>query len=724
MRLANQAIARERHVTPTLDDIIISLNGATVFSKLDLNTGYHQVELSPESRYITTFSTHVGLFRFKRLSFGVNSAAEVFQNCIQSALGGLEGVLNMSDDILVYGKNQEEHDKRLHACLQRIKDKNLTLNRAKCEFSCDSIVFFGHEFSGNGISPDKKKVEALKSAQTPQTVEEVRSFIGLATYCARFIPSLATMTDPLRDLIKDPDNWNWTEKHDIALQNIKASISETCSTAYFDIAKTTELVVDASPVGVGAILVQYDNKDGNGLTGSVVALASRALTPVEQRYSQTEREALGVYWGITHFHLYLYGSSFRVVTDHKPLVPLFNRPNSKPPLRIERWILKLQEYEFELVYKKGKLNPAYYMSRHPLPTTKSSDHEDKMTEEFVNMITQNAVPKTLTIDDIREATVKDEVLQQCMVAIETGDWYHFRTQASEKELAESLFKVRDGLTVNTTEGIILRDHRIVIPSSLRQQIVNIAHEGHQGVVKCKQLLREKVWFPGIDKIVEKTVKDCLACQVSVAEKQVNEPLQMSDLPDAPWQEVSVDFKELPSGEYLLVIIDDYSRFPIVEIVHSTSSKSVIPKLDTIFSTHGVPAVVKSDNGPPFNSSDFAQFASYLGFKHRKITPLWPQANGEVERMMRNLKKIYNAAKIERKSWRQEINAYLRNYRATPHSTTKCAPASLLFQRQFITRLPEVTQPAHDDTGLRQKDKTQKAKMKNLLIKSAAVVVDR
>ena len=186
MRMANQAIQRERHLTPTIDDILASLNGATVFSKLDLNSGYHQIELAEESRFITVFTTHVGLYRFKRLSFGINSAAELFQNQIQSALGGLEGVLNISDDILVFGCDQQEHDARLEACMQRIRDKNLTLNRNKCQFSTPSIEFFGHVFSEQGVSPDPKKVEALKQAEGPKNRDEVRSLLGLATYCARF----------------------------------------------------------------------------------------------------------------------------------------------------------------------------------------------------------------------------------------------------------------------------------------------------------------------------------------------------------------------------------------------------------------------------------------------------------------------------------------------------------------------------------------------------------
>ena len=156
---------------------------------------------------------------------------------------------------------------------------------------------------------------------------------------------------------------------------------------------------------------------------------------------------------------------------------------------------------------------------------------------------------------------------------------------------------------------------------------------------------------------------------------------MSELPNEPWEEISIDFKELPTGEYLLVVIDDYSRYPVIEVVRSTSTTCIIPKLNTIFAAYGTPRVVRTDNGPPFNSTDFANFAKYLGFHHRKVTPLRPKANGEVERMMRNLKKLYSTAITEHQNWKQALNKYLRNFRATPHSSTGVAPASAMFGRE-------------------------------------------
>ena len=206
---------------------------------------------------------------------------------------------------------------------------------------------------------------------------------------------------------------------------------------------------------------------------------------------------------------------------------------------------------------------------------------------------------------------------------------------------------------------------------MQQQGVDLAHEGHQGIVKAKALLREKVWFVGINDSVEKRVKSCIACQAATPETR-REPLKMSPLPETAWQEVSVDFKELSTGGYLLVVTDDYSRYPVVDVVRTTSAAVVIPLLDKIFAEYGVPAIVRSDNGPPFNGKDFKQFADALGFRHRKITPLWPRSNGEVERFMRTLNKTIQAAKITE----QRLIVRPVKHQLQSCSTDRCASSFL------------------------------------------------
>lgn len=279
-----------------------------MFSKLDLNQGYHQLELSESSRNITTFTTHVGLRRYKRLSFGINCSAEIFQNTLQTALEGLDGVRNNSDDIIVFGKTQQEHDIRLEATLKRLQEKNLTLNKSKCEFNKTQLEFFGYIFSEAGLSADPKKCETIKNTKPPTNVSEIRSFLAMTNYVSRFIPDYSTTTEPLRQLTKKNAVWQWNHEQQKTFDKLKNDLSSDVVMTYFDPHKKTQLVVDASPVGLGSVMLQE---------GKVVAYASKSLTDVEKHYSQTEREALAIVWSIEHFHLYLFGHSFELITDHK-----------------------------------------------------------------------------------------------------------------------------------------------------------------------------------------------------------------------------------------------------------------------------------------------------------------------------------------------------------------------------------------------------------------------
>ena len=194
MWAANTAIERERHITPTVDDIVGQIHGSSVFSKLDLHAGYHQLTLATESWYITIFATHTGLYRYKRLSFGINAAAEIFQHAISQLLADIPGAINISDDIIVFGKTQQDHDETLNRVLNKVSDNNLTLNATKCEFNKASLEFFGSIFSDGGMKPDPKKVEDVQNLAPPTNTRELRSILGMTGYSSRFIPGYATIT--------------------------------------------------------------------------------------------------------------------------------------------------------------------------------------------------------------------------------------------------------------------------------------------------------------------------------------------------------------------------------------------------------------------------------------------------------------------------------------------------------------------------------------------------
>ena len=318
----------------------------------------------------------------------------------------------------------------------------------------------------------------------------------------------------------------------------------------------------------------------------------------------------------------------------------------------------------------------------------------------------------LSREEISEATRKDTTLQEVMRLISTGQWDNLKpVEGVDPNTLKIFANIRSELT-SVDGNLELRGSRIAVPDALQKRVVvELAHEGHQGLVKTRSLLRSKVWFPRMDSLVDSVVKRCVPCQVATP-KLSREPLQMTPLPNGRWEQVSIDFCEV-AGHYVLVAIDDYSRFPEIEVVHSTSAKAVIPKLDRIFAAYGVPQVVKSDNGPPFNDGEFARFAKYLGFKHRKVSPLWPEANGEVEHFMKTFGKVLRTTP----HWKQDMYQVLRNYRATPHCTTGVAPATALFGRPIRVKLPNpiIAVPSgesHDPVTMRRRDAQQKLRIKS------------
>ena len=269
--------------------------------------------------------------------------------------------------------------------------------------------------------------------------------------------------------------------------------------------------------------------------------------------------------------------------------------------------------------------------------------------------------------------------------------------------------------LSVIENLVFRGTKVIVPEKLQSQVVKLAHEGHQGIVRTKRFLRETTWFPAIDKMVESEVSRCFPCQVRVQTPQ-QEPLKPTNLPQEPWEKLTTDLHgPLDSGEYLLVVQDVYSRFPVVEIVSSTSPKACIPAMDRVLSSFGIPSEIGSDNGSPFNSEEYGKYGKYMGFKKTKKIPYAPWANGMVENFMKNLNKVIETANEEKRNWRQEMHKFLRAYRATPHTMTQKPPATLLFNgRKYKTRLPTPTTRTVllYDKEVRQADNKSKALMKH------------
>nr|CAI5849022.1 unnamed protein product [Callosobruchus analis] len=342
MRRANVAIMKENHPLPSIDLLLPKIRKAKWFSKLDIKNAFYQVELHPNSRYITTFMTSKGLYQYKRLMFGITCAPELFQKILERKIIHCDGALNFIDDILVFGENEKNHDDRLSKVLDTLKKNNVLLNEKKCIYKVQEVEFLGNKLTAKGVKPLERYIDSIRQFRAPETIEELQSFLGLANYVNKWIPNLATVTEPLKQLLRKKLGKTasikklWLKEQKESFEKIKQILTKIQTLGYYDVEDKTQVIADASPVGLGAVLLQINHEGPR-----IIAYGDRTLTDCERRYSQTEKEALALVWSVEHFNIFLFGKEFELVTDHKPLEFIFG-VRSKPCARIERWVLRLQ----------------------------------------------------------------------------------------------------------------------------------------------------------------------------------------------------------------------------------------------------------------------------------------------------------------------------------------------------------------------------------------------
>ncbi|PIK58309.1 hypothetical protein BSL78_04815 [Apostichopus japonicus] len=331
----NEALDRAHYPMKTVEEIITRLPQAKVFSTLDANCGYWQLALDSKSSKLCTFNTPIGRYRYKRLPFGINAAPEIFQRVMTELFDDLSGVEVMMDDIIVWGADEAEHNIRLQNVLQRCQENNLKLNIDKCKFKVSEVKYIGHILTSNGIKPDPKKIEAIQEMQPPTNVTELKRFLGMINYVAKFIRNLSAISEPLRVLLRKETVWHWEEEQEKCFNSLKQLITKTPVLQYFDTNKPVTVSVDASKGGVGAVLLQNEKP---------VAYASKTFTDAQTRYAQIEKELAAIVFRCEKFHQYIFGRMTYIETDHKPLEAIFRKPLSVAPPRLQRMLLKLQKY--------------------------------------------------------------------------------------------------------------------------------------------------------------------------------------------------------------------------------------------------------------------------------------------------------------------------------------------------------------------------------------------
>ena len=702
MRVPNTALVRRRIQIPTVNEILQKMEGAKVFTEVDLSQGYLQLTLAEESRYITAFSTpEDGPHRFKRLIMGASPSGEHFHEIIHQLIKDIPDCENISDNIWLWSKDRATHLKHLEKLLTTLESKGITLKLPKCSFAVPEINVFGHIVSEKGVRPDIAKVKAIKNAPHPTTASEVRSFLGLTNYCARYIPEYSTITFPLRQLTKNDVQFQWEHKHEKAFQSLKDAITTAPVLAHYSLTAETKVVVDASPWAIGAVLPQKQADDSYRL----IAYGSRSVTDVEQKYGHIEKEALAIVYGCEHFHMYLYGRRFELETDHRPLEHIYRaKPQNKlTSARLKRWRIRLQEYDFNVIYRPGTSNLAGPLSRLPKnakPGNRRSNME-ACADRYVHYMTKAQTPRAMQLEEIQKATLEDPELKKVKQCLQNNKLH---------QLPRSFRLISHELCI-TDQEILLRGDRIVLPNKLRQQAINLAHEDHAGMVRCKQCLRSKLWWPEMDKQLEEKIRCCHPCQL-VGHSPRPEPVKPTSLPKEPWSKLTIDVcGPFPTGEQVVVLTDYYSRWPEIKILQSVTSRNILNWLLSVFATHGFPAEIKSDNASYFVSAEFKDTLASWGIKHTTVTEYWPQANGQVERFNQVLEKHILTAQAKRKDWKLTIPIMLLNYRNTPHRMTGQTPSSLLMNREIRTKLPSIPRQSNDDTDVRMKDKEEKEKGK-------------
>lgn len=675
LRAVNKAIIREEYPFPTIDEMILALKDSRFFAKLDLEKAFHQVAITEESKRITTFITHRGLFRYNRLVFGIASAPEIFQKIMETIiLKDCEGIIIYVDDIVVHGKTREQYNERVSKVLGRFKDHNIKLNELKCRFKLTEIDLMGFLINKNGVQVSEDKLEAVKKLKPPSNVNETRSFVGFVQFMRKFIPNLATVIEPINRLLKKESIFVWGEEQNHSFLQVRKYLLDKKTLGIFDPKDKVELIADASPVGLGAILMQVDRD----FHRRIIAYASKTLSQTEKRYAQTEKEALALVWAVEHFHYYLYGTKFTLFTDHKPLLCIYGA-KAIPSRRIERWILRLQSYNFVIKYIKGSQNIADIFSRLCQDGAEhvSFDEVSEVDMKFVLNISLYSEP-AITKKLIQNKTEEDECLQIVKEGILTGK---FNKEMKRFELIKEQLSVVD--------GIILKGTKIVIPHILRRRLLDLAHSSHGGENTLKGQLRPKVWWPGMDMDIKKFVESCTSCSLNAIHNRM-EPIMRIDIPKGPWRNIAIDFVGPMDSYNVLTIVDCYSRFFNAIPMKSIDTKHLIKSLQNIFGLFGYPENITLDNGSQFNNGEFKNYAKTIGATLNFTTPYSPWQNGLIERNNKTFKDFVKKTLTAGDNWIEELPCFLLTTNSTANSTTGKTPAELFMKRQLRNKIPDIS----------------------------------
>ena len=646
----NPHLKKKSTTTREPEDLFINLKDQCYFSKIDLENAFLQIPLSDESRNLTTINTPFGMYSYNYLPFGLSTSPSIFQQTIDGIIQDLPGVISYQDDLLTYGKTIREHDENLKRLLERLIQFNVKINAKKSTFRVTQISYLGYLIDHQGMKPDPKRLEPLLHIATPTTFDELRSLLGCFQYYSRYIPNFAVIASDLFELMaRTREKFVWTDTHEKALTTLKDKLKSVEKLKPFSLTAQSRVVVDASESGLGVVLEQEDFP---------IVCVSRRLSKAEQAYSQTQKEALAVVWGVKRLHKFLFGTKFSIVTDHRSLEYIFKPTASLSKgtsNMLQRWSIFLSGYDYDIIHRPGKSIPqADFLSRYAI---------EESTESSSLFIQPLPVSRELLSSETKK------FYGPVIAAIKRG----WSTTARKKY--HELYVKREELSL-TVDGLICWKEMILIPPQCRNEILKFLHDSHLGVDKMKSLSRLSVYWPSINLDI---ASFCASCQECKLNKPVRSTNTSWPCPFRPWQRLHMDYCGPFFGSYYaLVVIDAYSKWPEVFLTHSASSDFTMTALRKCFSREGLPQVIVSDNGTHFTSSSIRDWLAPLGVKQVFSAPRHPQSNGLAENFVRSLKVAIRTKNPQCFSELDRIiDNFLLSYRNAKHSTTNEAPSLLL-----------------------------------------------
>ncbi|XP_055307289.1 uncharacterized protein K02A2.6-like [Sitodiplosis mosellana] len=688
----NRFLKDFRYPLPRIEEIFASMQGGQLFTKLDLSGAYNQLVLDDDAQKLCTLSTHKGLFRMKRLPFGVKIAASIFQKTMESLLSQFANVFCFQDDIVVTGNNFAGHLSTLRKVLTKLQEAGLRLNVGKCKFFQSKISYLGFDVDKNGLSKNQERTKSVIDSPQPTNVSELRAFIGMVNHHSKFIPNFAQRMIPLYDLLKKDVDYVWTRACQEAFESMKKEICSDTILAHFDANKPIILTTDACGTAVAGRL-SHIFEDGSDRP---VAFVSRALNNAEKNYSTFEKEALAIIFSVTKLRQYLLGNKFILRTDHKPLVTIFGENKGIPVMaaaRIQRWALLLSGFNYSIEYVKGALNTSDSLSRlRQFETT--TIHEEASYINYVGFVNITQIDyKTIALH-----TRRDPILSKIMDSVQNGtlnnlqgdDFKAYRSKALE---------------LSVESGGVLWGYRTIIPSKLQKAVLEALHMSHLGIVKTKSLARSYVYWPNIDKDIEFMIKSCEPCQLTQPNPEKSSLIPWTPT-DSAWKRIHIDFAGPIKGFMLFIVIDSFSKWVEVFKTKDITSAFVIAKLRETFCRYGLVDIIVSDNGWQFTSAEFQEFVKQNGINHIFTAPGNPSTNGQAENFVKTLKKsiVANINKHKNIDMDEVLNKFLFDYRITKHCTTNQSPSKIMFGREAKSRFSLMKPPLIRETII-QKNQT-------------------